>query len=66
MKNSPALLGGLLKGKPTWPNAFGCSATSAYLFSWCKTFGIHPRKTSMPVSIEVNRLAVEHDEGDTQ
>ena len=30
MKNNPALPGGSLKSKPTWPNAFGCSATSAF------------------------------------
>jgi hypothetical protein len=33
MKNNPAVPGGSLKSKPTWPNAFGCSATSAFLFS---------------------------------
>ena len=33
MKYSPASLGGWLKSKPTWPNTFGCSATSAFLFS---------------------------------
>jgi hypothetical protein len=32
MKNNPALPGGLLKSKPTWPKTFGCSATSAFLF----------------------------------
>ena len=32
MKNNPALPGGPLKSKPTWSNAFGCSATSAFLF----------------------------------
>jgi hypothetical protein len=32
MKNNPALPGGLSKSKPTWSNAFGCSATSAFLF----------------------------------
>ena len=30
MKSNPALPGGLLKSKPTWSNAFGCSATSAF------------------------------------
>jgi hypothetical protein len=30
MKNNPALPGGSLKSKPTWPNAFECSATSAF------------------------------------
>ena len=30
MKNNPALPGGSLKSKPTWSNAFGCSATSAF------------------------------------
>jgi hypothetical protein len=30
MKNNPDLPGGSLKSKPTWPNAFGCSATSAF------------------------------------
>jgi hypothetical protein len=33
MKNNPAVPGGSLKSKPTRPNAFGCSATSAFLFS---------------------------------
>ena len=32
MKNNPALPEGSLKSKPTWPNTFGCSATSAFLF----------------------------------
>ena len=32
MKSNSALPGGLLKSKPTWSNAFGCSATSAFLF----------------------------------
>ena len=31
MKNNPDLPGGLLKSKPTWPNTFGYSATSAFL-----------------------------------
>ena len=31
MKNSPALPGGLLESKPTSPNTFGYSATSAFL-----------------------------------
>jgi hypothetical protein len=44
MKNNPALPGGLLKSKPTWSNAFGCSATSAFLFS---VVGIQARKVSM-------------------
>ena len=30
MKGNPALPGGLLKSKPTWSNALGCSATSAF------------------------------------
>jgi len=30
MKSNSALPGGLLKSKPTWPNTFGCSATSAF------------------------------------
>ena len=30
MKSNPALLGGLLKSKPTRSNTFGCSATSAF------------------------------------
>ena len=30
MKSNPALSGGLLKSKPTWPNAFGSSTTSAF------------------------------------
>jgi hypothetical protein len=30
IKSNSALPGGLLKSKPTWPNAFGCSATSAF------------------------------------
>ena len=33
MKYNSALPGGLLKSKPMWPNTFGCSATSAFLFS---------------------------------
>ena len=33
MRNNPDLPGGSLKSKPTWSNAFGCSATSAFLFS---------------------------------
>ena len=32
MNNNPALSGGLLKSRPTWSNAFGCSATSVFLF----------------------------------
>ena len=32
MKSNP-VAGGSLKSKPTWSNAFGCSATSAFLFS---------------------------------
>jgi hypothetical protein len=32
MKNNPDLPGGSLKSKPTWPNTFGCPATSAFLF----------------------------------
>ena len=30
MKDTPANPGGSLKSKPTWPNAFGSSATSAF------------------------------------
>ena len=30
MKSNPALPGGSLTSKPTWSNAFGCSATSAF------------------------------------
>ena len=30
MKNNPAVPGGSLTSKPTWSNAFGCSATSAF------------------------------------
>ena len=30
IKSNSALPGGLLKSKPTWPNAFGCFATSAF------------------------------------
>jgi len=30
IKSNSALPGGLLKSKPTWPYAFGCSATSAF------------------------------------
>ena len=37
MKNNPALPGGLLKSKPTWPNAFGCWATSVFCFRGCGT-----------------------------
>ena len=31
MKSNPVLPGGSLKSKPTWRNALGCSATSAFL-----------------------------------
>ena len=30
MKSNPAVPGGSLTSKPTWSNAFGCSATSAF------------------------------------
>jgi hypothetical protein len=30
MKGNPAVPGGLLTSKPTWPNAEGCSPTSAF------------------------------------
>ena len=30
MKSNPAVPGGSLESKPTWPNTFGCSATSAF------------------------------------
>ncbi len=33
MKNNPDSPGGSLKSKPTWLNAFGCSAMSVFLFS---------------------------------
>jgi hypothetical protein len=33
MKSNSALPRGLLKSKPTWPNTFGCSTTSAFLFA---------------------------------
>ena len=32
MKSNPALPGGSLKSKPTWPNTFGDSATSVFVF----------------------------------
>src|SRR6202030_1155025 len=32
MKGNPAVPGGLLTSKPTWSNASGCSATSAFFF----------------------------------
>ena len=34
MKGNPAVPGGSLMSKPTWSNAFGCSATSVFLFLW--------------------------------
>ena len=43
MKSNSALPGGSLKSKPTWPNALGCSAKSAFLFCGGKTFGIYGR-----------------------
>jgi len=56
MKSNSALLGGSLKSKPTWSNAFRCSTTSAFFdFDGRKMFGIHPRKFSTSLLMEVMR-----------
>ena len=48
MKNNPTLPGGSLKSKPTWPNAFGCSATSAFLFLATRDVGNQSGRCLMP------------------
>jgi hypothetical protein len=49
MKSNSALPGGYLKSKPTWPNAFGCSAMSAFLFS---VAGISPGRVPL-IELEI-------------
>ena len=57
-KNNSALPGGLLKSKPTWPNAYGCSTTSAFFVLATTTFVIQARKVSMSLRMEVRRCCL--------
>jgi hypothetical protein len=59
MKNNSALPGGSLKSKPTWPNAFGCSATSAF---FVLGDGRYSQPKGEALMIEQNTLVAEPTE----